>query len=202
MPDHSDLKTRLLAIIRSDIHRVIVFDRLDAVPVGSRGWLVTEDGDPALSSGSHLVRIHSGWVCDDREYTRITPDPNWRFNSTSGPANDERLAELIAAVLVPDGAVLVSFEATKERESDWELGYSVEYIALTQASVVAHSLDDEDLIGLGETMRSAGSLGESGAYDGLEKAIATFAEEAMHRRNISEPTARMEMDEPDPWGER
>ncbi|MDP9904745.1 hypothetical protein [Arthrobacter bambusae] len=109
MTQSSDLRARLLTAIQSREHKEIVFHDLDQVPVGSSGYF--------SPSGQSATRGPYGWVSHDISFA---PRDNQVFTSHHGPANDEKLAELLEATLVPENTILVSFEAVTDSESDWD----------------------------------------------------------------------------------
>lgn len=165
MTQASELRSRLLTAIQSREHKVIVFDDLDDVPVGSSGYLSPSGRSAALGP--------YGWVSHDVSYT---PPNGQTFTSHSGPANDAKLAELIEAALVPEKTILVSFEAVTDTETDWELGYSAKFTDLANPMIIGHRLNNDDLAHLHFQIEEVGGLGESSAYRDLEKQIEELGE--------------------------
>jgi hypothetical protein len=182
----SDLRSRLLAAIQNPQHKAILFRNLDEVPVGSTGYL--------SPSGRSAAREPHGWTSHDVSYT---PQDNQLFTSHHGPANDEKLAELLEASLVPENTILVSFEAVTDTESDWELGYSSTYTDLAGPKLLSHNLDNTTLAHLYFQIEAVGSLGESDAYGKLDKQIEKLGEgpaEALRNRADSARPGLFELD--------
>ncbi|MGI8306986.1 hypothetical protein [Saccharopolyspora hattusasensis] len=183
----SDLHARLLAVIGDKAHQTITFRDLDEVPVGSIGYL--------SPGGRQVHRDEKGWFHDGR---RVEPEPGkYTFTSHSGPANDERLAELLEATLVPEHHVLVDFEAVTDSESDWELGYTAEYTDLVHPEILGHRLSETDLAHLYFQIEAVGGLGESGAYRDLDKQIEELGEgpaEALRTRARTQRSGFLELD--------
>lgn len=182
-----DLRSRLLAAIADKSHRAITFRNLNDVPIGSTGYL--------SPSGHSVIRDAVGWRFDGR---RIEPQQGIDvFTSHSGPANDERLAELLESALVPEHRVLVTFEAVTDSESDWELSYSAEFTDLARPEILGHRLDDHDLAHLYFQIEAVGGLGESDAYGDLDKLIQQLGEgpaEALRTRARTAHPALFELD--------
>ncbi|MUU73450.1 hypothetical protein [Pseudarthrobacter sp. GA104] len=182
----SDLRSRLLAAIQNPEHEAILFRNLDDVPVGSTGYL--------SPSGRSVARGPYGWTSHDVSYT---PQDNQVFTSHHGPANDEKLAELLEASLVPENAILVSFEAVTGTESDWELGYSSTYTDLADPKLLSHNLDNTALAHLYFQIEAVGGLGESDAYGDLDKLIQQLGEgpaEALRAQADTAHPALFELD--------
>ena len=148
MTQPGDFWSRLLAVIQSPEHKAILFRDLDKVPVGSIGYL--------SPSGRSAARGPYGWVSHE---VIFTPRDDQVFTSHSGPANDEKLAELLEAALVPENTILVSFEAVTDAESDWELGYSSTYTDLANPTLLGRSLDDTALAQLYFQIEAVGGPG-------------------------------------------
>lgn len=163
----TSLCSRILAVIRTSEHKVIAFRDLDSVPVGSAGYF--------SPSGKNAARTSEGWIADDRATTPVKDDI---FTSHRGPANDEKLAELITAELMPEHHVLVDFEAVTGRESgDWESGQpGYDVTTLANPSILGHNLDDSDLANLYFEIEDVGTLDESDAYSDLDKLIKQLSE--------------------------
>ena len=182
-----DLRSRLLAAIADKSYRAITVRNLEDVPIGSVGYL--------SPSGHRVMRDAVGWLFDGR---RIQPQPGIDvFTSHSGPANDERLAEQLEDVLVPERRVLVTFEAVTGSESDWELGYQARYTDLARPEILGHRLDDQDLAHLYFQIEAVGGLGESDAYGDLDKLIQQLGEgpaEALRAQADTAHPALFELD--------
>lgn len=169
MTNHSDLRSRLLAVVEDKTHQAITFTNLDDVPIGSTGYL--------SPGGRTVLRDERGWLHDGLRF-EFERD-NCVFTSQSGPANDARLTEMLEADLVPRHHILVGFEAVTDREAgDWEgsePAYS--YTTLANPKVISQALDEGELARLYFEVEAA-SLGESDAYSNLEKQIARLGEDA------------------------
>lgn len=169
------LRDRILAAIRGPKNQThaVVFQNLDHVPVGSSGYF--------SPLGNEASRTLNGWMVDNGSGSRvITPEDHWIFTSRSGPANDEKLADVIAAELLPEHHILVEFEAVTGHEpGDWESslpGY--DWTTFGSAEVLGHHLNQGELARLYFEIEANGSLNESDAYAELEKSIKTLSEAA------------------------
>ncbi|MDP9903155.1 hypothetical protein [Arthrobacter bambusae] len=166
------LRSRIHAVIRGSAHKAIVFHDLDAVPLSSSGYF--------SPSGRNATLTSHGWMAGDRT---ITPAKGEIFTSHQGPANDDKLAELITAELTPEHHVLVDFEAVTGREpGDWESGLpGYDFTTLANPDILGHNLNESELAHLYFEIEDVGSLGESDAYSDLDKAIKKLGEEPAER---------------------
>ncbi|MFI9629272.1 hypothetical protein [Streptomyces sp. NPDC052042] len=88
---NTDFRSRARAAVAAKSHRAIVFDDIAEVSVGSTGYFTP--------SQRNAVCTAAGWFSDGVAYR---PGEGEKFTSHSGPANDERLVELILAASVPE----------------------------------------------------------------------------------------------------
>ncbi|MFC4507807.1 hypothetical protein ACFPIH_51850 [Streptomyces vulcanius] len=89
--ERSDLQASIRAALANREHQVIVFLDPNEVAVGSTGYF--------SPSGHSATRGPYGWVSQDVSFM---PRDGEVFTSHHGPANDEKLVELLVAALVTE----------------------------------------------------------------------------------------------------
>lgn len=153
-------------------------DPTPAITLQDRLRAVLKSAGLSASPGEFDSDIHS-WRCG-------YPD---RYGACT--CLDDLVGDLIAE-LVPEHRILVSFAAVTDYESgDWEHCLpEYDYTDLAEPEVIAHHLDDGELARLHYQIESMGTLGESDAYNDLDKAIETISEPAAtaeRKRNSKNP---------------
>lgn len=177
MTEAQDLKSRILTAIRGVDNKPIVFHNLDEVPVGSSGYLTP--GSLHSSDTRDAVKTLNGWM---NHGNRIVPGAGWVFTSHSGPANDEKLAQLIVEELVPENHLLVDFKAVTGSEaidSTYGLGGHGEVTWTTLSNkpqIIGHRLAEAELARLSIEIETVGSLNEYEVYTSLDEQIKQLGE--------------------------